>query len=582
MAPISARSVIRQSTPMPFSQSNGFKVLPAVAFARRWSWLILFAVATAAADASASLLSEFTDRIASIWIANAIVAAVLLRSATVEWRKLFVAGFVALCVGELILGNTWIDALAFSAFNCVEIFIVTATMRFYGLDHEIGRPANLMAFYALALGPATITSSVLASFFLKVTQGVPYTELFPVWYASAAMGLATIVPIAATTRPADVAAMFSFKKLPGTFALFAVLAAAAMLMREFPNLPLAFLLFPVFLLFAVVRGFPGVAVAALLAVVSTAMNIGDDRGYIASSPMLLRDKLIVLQIFVGALCATSMAFASVLAERRKLIEQLKQMTTSALGAKDAAEHANQAKSSFLASMSHELRTPLNAILGYSEIMKDGLLKPKCDGECREHSKVIHGAGSHLLSLINDILDMSKIEAGKFELFIEPLDVKDAIISCVGLMEVRAHQAALRVDVDLPSEPVVILADGRAVRQIVLNLLSNALRFTPAGGLACVSLRVSSDGVVLAVRDTGVGISAKDLPRLGLPFEQVRRSADVGHSGTGLGLALVSALAKKHGGCMKIESKEGVGTTVTITLPRARAQAEPMLHVAAAE
>jgi cell cycle sensor histidine kinase DivJ len=148
-----------------------------------------------------------------------------------------------------------------------------------------------------------------------------------------------------------------------------------------------------------------------------------------------------------------------------------------------------------------------------------------------------------------------------------VDVCDAVRDCIGLMDVRARQGGLQLVAELPDAPQEMMADGRAVRQIVLNLLSNAIKFTPAGGTIQVSLVSQDDQLVLAVRDSGIGIPAKDLPRLGVPFEQVRRSSDIAHSGTGLGLALVSALAQKHGGAMKIESEEGVGTMVTITLPR---------------
>jgi signal transduction histidine kinase len=474
--------------------------------------------------------------------------------------------------GELMMGNRPVDAVAFSAVNILEVLMVTMPLRMMRLDSAMSNPFGLMAFYAIAGVPATLVSSLLAIAWLSLAHGVNASHLFPIWYASAAAGMITIAPLGAVLCRRDFLDVLGWRKLPGTIGLCAIMCATLFLMRSMHQLPLGFLFFPVFLLFTAFRGYAGLTFCTVAGSLATFANLLTSKGYLSVSEMQFEDKLIVLQIFVGILSLTSMFFASVLSERRKLIEQLRDASRSAIASRDAAEHASRTKSSFLASMSHELRTPLNAILGYSEIMRDGLLKARCEGECREHSKIIHGAGSHLLSLINDILDMSKIEAGKFDLHLDRMDACAAVQDCVGLMDVRAQQARLRLVTELPPLPLEMWADGRALRQIVLNLLSNAIKFTPAGGTVTVSLRQEGDRLVLSVRDTGIGIPAKDLPRLGVPFEQVRRSSDVAHSGTGLGLALVGAFAQKHGGGMKIESEEGVGTVVTITLPREPASA----------
>ena len=547
---------------------------------RRWGWLALSVAGIAIADASAGVLAQLTDQIAAIWLANGVVATALLRNPTSEWKRLYLCAYIALVGGELFLGNSPADAVALSLCNMVEILIVTVPLRYFGLDAEFNRPMHLIVFYALALGPATLTSTVLACGYFYASQGVPFDALFVARYASAAVGLSIIVPICVSMQWRDSVFLLDPRKLVGNVLLLLLMAAALAAMREFRSLPLGFILFPVFLCFTVLRGYPGIAIAAILTCIATVLNLRASSGYLSVTPMQVREKLVVLQSFIGVLSVTSIFFASILMERRKLIERLKEMTAAALTAKETAEHSNLAKSDFLAGMSHELRTPLNAILGYSEIMKDGLLKHKCEGECREHSKVIFGAGTHLLSLINDILDMSKIEAGKFELHLEEMDLKAVVNDCAGLMDVKLLQGGLKLKFDLPASPVSLHADGRAVRQILLNLLSNAVKFTPPGGTVTVSVLMHPDCVRLVVRDTGIGIAAKDLPRLGIPFEQIRRSANVSHSGTGLGLALVSALAQKHGGCMKIESEEGTGTAVAITLPRTSAFGMTGVSVAA--
>ncbi|MBT9446561.1 MAG: PAS domain-containing sensor histidine kinase [Hyphomonadaceae bacterium] len=233
--------------------------------------------------------------------------------------------------------------------------------------------------------------------------------------------------------------------------------------------------------------------------------------------------------------------------------------------KRRAEDASNAKSAFLANMSHELRTPLNAVIGFSEIMSQSLFGPLGDPRYQQYSKDILASGQLLLDLINDILDMAKIEAGKFNLSPRPLDPLDAIEQAVRLVRRRAEEKGLQVLVDAPELPE-IEADHRAVKQMLLNLLSNAVKFTSKGGIM-VEARASETMLTLRVIDTGRGIPKDHLPRLARPFEQVDSEHSRDHPGTGLGLALTKSLAEMHGGRLEIESREGQGTVVTITLPR---------------
>lgn len=233
-------------------------------------------------------------------------------------------------------------------------------------------------------------------------------------------------------------------------------------------------------------------------------------------------------------------------------------------ARIAAEQRDAGKSRFLANMSHELRTPLNAIMGFSDIMRQRLFGPLGD-RYAEYSEMIHESGSHLLELINDVLDMSKIEAERFELSVERMDAREAVNAVLRLMRGQADRAGVNLRGVLPPDDLTVDADRRALKQITLNLISNALKFTPRGGAVTVTLQTSGESLELIVGDTGVGISAEDLHRLGRPYEQAG-DADQRAAGSGLGLSLVRAFAELHGGGMQVESTLGAGTTVTVRLP----------------
>jgi PAS domain S-box-containing protein len=249
----------------------------------------------------------------------------------------------------------------------------------------------------------------------------------------------------------------------------------------------------------------------------------------------------------------------------------KQQEIEAEAARERAEAANKAKSRFLANMSHELRTPLNAVIGFTDLMRQQMFGKLGSERYEEYTTLIYDSGQLLLDLITDMLDMAKIEAGKLELNFERVDLTGTIEDCVRLLTDRADSGGLDIAVSMPSEPVSLIADRRAVKQVLLNLLTNAIKFTPPGGRIEVAVHVQDGAAILTVRDTGIGIPAHELPRLGRPFEQVCGDPMLAKAGAGLGLALVRALAEKHGGRMRIESEEGVGTEVTATFPLNPAQ-----------
>jgi two-component system cell cycle sensor histidine kinase PleC len=236
-----------------------------------------------------------------------------------------------------------------------------------------------------------------------------------------------------------------------------------------------------------------------------------------------------------------------------------------------AESANTAKGEFLANMSHELRTPLNAINGFSEIMLQEMFGPLGDRRYKEYARDILGSGQHLLALINDILDMSKIEAGKMSLNLDWMGIEDVVDDVARLMRNRADAAKLTLSTHVPPGLLDIEADHRAVKQILLNLISNAIKFTPAGGRIDVKVwslneDSSTHCLQISVCDTGIGIAGDDIGRLARPFEQIETQHAKTQAGSGLGLALSKSLVELHGGVFEIESEPGLGTTMSFTLP----------------
>jgi len=233
--------------------------------------------------------------------------------------------------------------------------------------------------------------------------------------------------------------------------------------------------------------------------------------------------------------------------------------------KERAEAANRAKSEFLANMSHELRTPLNAIIGFSEVMESGLFGPLGSQRYQEYAHDIQASGEYLLGVINDILDMSKIEAGQFSIDPQEIDLGPLVHEAVRVISLQAAEKKISVEADI-GESITVVADRRAIKQIAINLLSNAIKFTGENGRIAVSAHNASDAMELSIEDNGCGIPKEALGKLGRPFEQVQNQFSKNHTGSGLGLAISRSLAEMHGGALEIRSTEGVGTVVTVRIP----------------
>ena len=259
----------------------------------------------------------------------------------------------------------------------------------------------------------------------------------------------------------------------------------------------------------------------------------------------------------GAVISIYSDVTEIKASERRLIE-----------AHSQAETANRAKGDFLANMSHELRTPLNAIIGFSEVISNQLFGPIVNEKYLEYIRDIHTSSLHLLSIINDILDMSKIEAGKVELAKEIVQIQNVISEVMRMVHERARSRDIELTAELPDEDVEIWADERSMKQIFLNLLSNAIKFSNEGGRIYVRIVADrSDVAVLEIEDHGIGMSPEDQERALQPFGQATPATTRNYGGTGLGLPITKGLVEAHGGTLTIDSRAGCGTLVRIVLPR---------------
>ncbi|MGQ0742168.1 MAG: ATP-binding protein [Alphaproteobacteria bacterium] len=299
----------------------------------------------------------------------------------------------------------------------------------------------------------------------------------------------------------------------------------------------------------------------------------------AAFPMHSGDEIVgVLEFFASearepdATLLDIMAHAGVqlgrVIERQRAQQKLLVQADELKRARDEARDADRAKSVFLSNMSHELRTPLNAILGFSQMIRDEMLGP-LDAKYRAYAQDIHESGRHLMSILNDILDMSKVEAGRMELRNEPVCMAEIVAACKRIIAPTAEANGVTLAFDLPQMLPLLRSDQVRLKQILLNLISNAVKFTPREGNVTVSIRVEPEGVIIVVADTGIGMNETEIALALQPFRQIDNRLNRRFEGTGLGLPLTKAMVKLHGGTLAIESTPGGGTNVRITLPAER-------------
>ncbi len=272
-----------------------------------------------------------------------------------------------------------------------------------------------------------------------------------------------------------------------------------------------------------------------------------------------------MRVEMTALAGPDGALAAVVAQSRDISEEAKLKSENARKASEA-ETANDAKTRFLAAVSHELRTPLNAILGFSDILAGEYFGRLENDRQREYVALIHQSGSHLLSVVNTMLDVSKIEAGRYELLTEPFIVADSVRACEQMLGLQARDKGIKLTSRVPRAIGEAVADQRAIQQILINLVGNAIKFTDRGGIVTIDAAREGRDLILTVSDTGIGIPADKLELIGQPFMQVQNEYTRKYEGTGLGLSLVKGLVALHGGSFAIASRPGEGTVITVRVP----------------
>ena len=306
---------------------------------------------------------------------------------------------------------------------------------------------------------------------------------------------------------------------------------------------------------------------ALLALFSLALGGGAYLAFYLLPLRALERNLLHLRETLETLEANATETIYAYEELKRQHRLVEETTHELMKARDEALTADRAKSAFLATMSHELRTPLNAIIGFSEVLTLGIFGPLANDRYRDYCQAIGDSGRHLLAVINDVLDISKIEAGKLQLHFEEIDLEKLLRGCCALVRAKVDESGIGLDLE-PADPALsrLWVDPVKLKQIVLNLLTNALKFTPSGGNIRISMYQEPGALAFSIADSGIGMSASDVKLALQPFQQVENSHSRRYEGTGLGLPLAKALVEQHGGRLEIDSTPGRGTTVTVLLP----------------
>jgi signal transduction histidine kinase/CheY-like chemotaxis protein len=518
---------------------------------------ILVAGAFFVAAVSGIVVTQDNGRLASIWSANAIILSALLLTRPRQWPILIGSACLANVCANLLIGTGLATALLLSLCNMLESLV--AARLFSHVQKGQAKRINRTWLAQLTVFGAMIPCAISASFASLVVSATSaeYILNWSIYFPAHVIGIITIVPLICIF--AKDGRKLIYRNLPRDLAFVALVATLASVIIFLQLLPVTFLIFPVLAWSAFRGGIPGAALAififTFIATILTIQGFGPIALIDASEHM----RILFLQALIGVVTVSTLPIATVLEGRKNDALNLEK-------AKLAAEEAAALKAQFLANMSHEIRTPMNGIIGFAELLSQSQL----DDRQRRHVETIRSSSDSLLYLLNDILDISKIEAGRLDVTLAPVRVAECISECVSLVAATAEAKKLAIEVELEIDPQLYIASDRLrIRQILLNLLGNAIKFTAQGTIRIIAKIPVHEGepvLQITVTDTGIGIAANRVGQVFDEFEQAEIETSEKFGGTGLGLPISRKLAGLLGGELLLESRAGEGTSVTLQLP----------------
>ncbi len=497
-----------------------------------------------------------------------------------------ITGALGAIVAKQMFGTTLLDTIVTPSLAVISLLVTyVAARRLIGKNIEFRAWKQLVSFIAIAAAVSAASAIAFATFG-DVLDSASFFANSRAWWVPTTLSYVIFTPVIVILFTADRQAMYDNRyRIAASLLLLVAVLALTFLPTD---VPLSFFVPLVLLVVTMVTEIEGMALGLVVtqSVYTTVIICGVGPAALRHMPMGYQ--LHYAQVFQGILIAVLLPVAAALTERRRLQDREVQINRilreneqryREMARRESS--ASRAKSEFLAGMSHELRTPLNAILGFSEVIKSELYGPLGHKKYREYAEDVFRSGTHLLDLINDVLDLSKIDAGKMEIRESVFDIGGLVAESIAMAVNRAN-SQVELLVSLQDNLPHITADKRLIKQILLNLLSNAVKFTPSGGTIKIEAEYRpGEGLCLCVSDNGIGMDQADMVTAFSHYGQIDSKIARTHQGTGLGLPISKALAELHGGSLTAQSAKGAGTRITLHLPETRLEHDKMPVVACA-